>query len=100
MYRATWTVTAILMTTEAGATNPNTAMSGIPMKSSLVGLRTAMVTGAGSDRGAGRGLIIRLGVSLLSTMDAGRSSARGGAGARVRISVLRFMVLPLWASSA
>src|SRR5580698_3762758 len=67
-------------TTAPGARMATTALSGTRRKSHQTGLLTATAIGATSLRGAGLGLITRLGALRRFTMAAGVTSAAGGAG--------------------
>src|SRR5437762_5700024 len=68
-----------------------TARFGIRRLWISAGRLTATVIGATLGRGAGRGLTIRLGVSLHSTMAVGPTLVAVGAGALARITRVRSM---------
>src|SRR3974390_3729636 len=71
----TWTITV------NGRKSPRTDMYGIQTLCRRTGLPIATATGATLDLGVGRGLTIRLGDLLRSTMAAGTTLAAVGAGA-------------------
>src|SRR5882762_2493367 len=84
--RATLQDTATWMKAELGTKNQTMDRCGIRRKWTTVGLRIAMVRGITLARGAGAGLVMSRGDLLPITMDAGRTSAAVGAGARGRIT--------------
>src|SRR3989442_3525073 len=71
--------------------NRTTARFGIRRLWTSAGRLTATVIGTTLARGAGRGLTIRLGVSLHSTMAVGPTLVADGVGAPARITRVRFM---------
>src|SRR5260221_10171294 len=100
MSRAKLRDTATWMKVEPGTKNRTMDRCGIRRKWIPAGLRMATVPGTTLARGAGAGLATSRGDLLRITMDAGRTSAAVGAGARGRIMHGRSMDLHLSASSA
>src|SRR5258708_31106037 len=98
--RATLRDTATWMKVEPGPKTRTMDRCGIQRKGILAGPGIATVRGITLGRGAGAGLATSRGDLLRITMDAGRTSAAVGVGARGRIMRVRSMDLRSSVSSA